>query len=224
MRMWKARIAAGLFPWHFQLLDWANRNALVRRWIADHRGRIPEFDRIPDFYFYVNEQVCNRAAIDFLEFGVYTGRSLTFWSKINRNPKSRFVGFDSFEGLPEDWTRNWRKGAFGEVSGKNPQIDDERVSFVKGWFQDTLPGFLKEFTPRSRLVVHSDSDLYSSTLFTLANLNAVVVPGSVLILDDFSMATHVFRAFADYTSAFMRSPRPVAMTSDYAAQVAFVFE
>jgi hypothetical protein len=50
---------------------------------------------------------------------------------------------------------------------------------VKGWFQNTLPGFLNAFTPRPRLVVHSDSDLYSSTLFTLASLNMLLVPGAV---------------------------------------------
>ena len=86
------------------------------------------------------------------------------------------------------------------------------------------PGFLKEFTLRSRLVVHSDSDLYSSTLFTLANLNTLLVPGSVIIFDDFWMPTHVFRAFADYRNAFWRSAHPVAMNSEYADRVAFVFD
>ena len=142
---------------------------------------------------------------------------------MNRDPQSRFIGFDSSEGLPEDWLGNYTKGTF-DVGGAVPQIDDERVSFIKGWFQNTLPGFLKEFAPRSRLVVHSDSDLYSSTLFTLANLNTLLVPGSVIIFDDFWMPTHVFRAFTDYRSAFWRSAHAVAMTSDYADQVAFVFD
>lgn len=143
---------------------------------------------------------------------------------MNRDPQSRFIGFDSFEGLPEDWTKNNPKGAMGDVGGAMPQIEDDRVSFVKGWFQTTLPGFLNGFTPRSRLVVHNDSDLYSSTLFTLASLNRLLLPGTVVIFDDFSMPTHVFRAFVDYKSAFWRSATPVAMTSDYAARVAFVFD
>ena len=142
---------------------------------------------------------------------------------MNRDPQSRFIGFDSSEGLPEDWLGNYTKGTF-DVGGAVPQIDDERVNFIKGWFQNTLPGFLKEFTPRSRLVVHSDSDLYSSTLFTLATLNTQLVPGSVIIFDDFWMPTHVFRAFTDYRSAFWRSAHAVAMTSDYADRVAFVFD
>ena len=145
-----------------------------------------------------------------------------FWSQMNLDPQSRFIGFDSFEGLPEDWSRNYPKGALS-TGGAVPEIGDERVSFVKGWFQDTLPGFLNGFAPRSRLVVHSDSDLYSSTLFTLVSLHMLLVTRAVVILDDFSMATHVFRAFADYSSAFRRSAHPVAMTSDYAAQAAFVF-
>ena len=223
MSMWKHRLAAQLFPWHVGLLDWINRNALVRQWIAEQRGRIPTFEHLHDFYRHVHNEVCGGTAIDFLEFGVCAGRSIKFWSEMNRHPQSRFIGFDSFEGLPENWTRNYPKGTLS-TGGCVPQIGDERVSFVKGWFQDTLRGFLNEFAPRSRLVVHSDSDLYSSTLFTLASLDMLLVPGGVVILDDFSMATHVFRAFADYRSAFMRSAHPVAMTSDYAAQAAFVFD
>jgi hypothetical protein len=80
------------------------------------------------------------------------------------------------------------------------------------------------FTPRSRLLVHNDSNLHSSTLFILASLNRLLVPGAVVILDDFSHPTHGFRAFADYRSAFWRLAHPVAMTSDYAMQAAFVFD
>ena len=223
MSMWKARLAAKLFPWHIGLLDKINHNALVRCWIAEQRGRIPTFEHLHDFYRFVHGKVCGGTAIDFLEFGVYKGDSIRFWSQMNRDPHSRFIGFDSFEGLPENWTGKVPKGAF-YVGGAVPQIDDERVSFVKGWFQNVLPGFLNGFIPRSRLVVHNDSDLYSSTLFTLASLNTFLVPGTVIIFDEYSAATHEFRAFADYRSAFWRSATPVAMTSDYATQVAFVFD
>jgi hypothetical protein len=221
--MWKHKLAATLFPWHVDFLDRINGNALVRQWITEQRGKTPTFDHLYDFYRYVNDEVCGGGAIDFLEFGVCAGHSIQFWSQKNRNPQSRFIGFDSFEGLPEDWSRHYPKGTLS-TGGRVPEIDDERVRFVKGWFQNVLPGFLNGFTPRSRLVVHNDSDLYSSTLFALASLNEVLVPGTVVIFDDFSVATHVFRAFADYKSAFWRSAHPVAMTSDYAAQVAFVFD
>jgi O-methyltransferase len=223
MSMWRARLAAKLFPWHIDLLDTINRNALVRQWIAKERGRIPTFGRLYDFYRYVHDQVCGGTAIDFLEFGVYNGHSIRFWSQMNRHPESRFIGFDSFEGLPENFTKNFTMSTF-DLGGVVPQIDDARVQLVKGWFQNTLRSFLGEFTPRSRLVVHNDSDLYSSTLFTLASLHKLLVPETVIIFDEFSVATHEFRAFADYRSAFWRSATPVAMTSDYATQVAFVLD
>jgi O-methyltransferase len=223
MSMWKYRFAGKLFPLHIDFLDWLNRNALVRNWIAEQRGRIPAFEHLHDFYRYVHGEVCGGTAIDFLEFGVYQGNSIRFWSQMNRDPQSPFVGFDSFEGLPEKFSKNWPKGRF-DVGGEVPQIDDERVSFVKGWFQNTLPGFLDGFTPRSRLVVHNDSDLYSSTLFTLVSLHRLLVPATVIIFDEYTVAMHEFRAFADYRSAFWRSAHPVAMTSDYATQVAFVFD
>ena len=223
MSMWKARLAAKVFPWHIDLLERINHNALVRRWITEQHGRIPTFEHLYDFYRYVHGEVCGGTAIDFLEFGVYKGDSIRFWSQMNRDPQSRFIGFDSFEGLPENWTKKVPKGAF-YVGGAVPQIDDERVTFVTGWFQNALPGFLKGFGPRSRLVVHNDSDLYSSTLFTLVSLHRFLIPGTVIIFDEYSHATHEFRAFADYRSAFWRSATPVAMTSDYALQVAFVFD
>jgi hypothetical protein len=222
MNTWKHRLAAQLFPWHIGLLDKINGIALIQRWIAGQGGRIPTFGDLHDFYRYVHHEVCGGTAIDFLEFGVYTGDSIRFWSQMNRDPPSRFIGFDSFEGLPEDWVENYPKGTF-DVGGAVPQIDDERVSFIKGLFQNTLPGFLKGFTPRSRLVVHNDSDLYSSTLFTLASLDALLIPGAVVIFDEFRGATHEFRAFADYRNAFLRSARAVAMTSN-ADQVTFVFD
>ena len=223
MSMWKSRLAAQLFPWHIELLDKINHNALVRRWIAEQRGRIPTFGHLYDFYRYVHDEVCGGTAIDFLELGVYKGHSIRFWSEMNRDPQSRFIGFDSFKGLQENFTKKFTKGAMN-LDGAVPQVDDERVSFVKGWFQTTLPGFVIGFTPRSRLVVHNDSNLHSSTLFALASLNTLLVPGAVVILDDFSHPIHGFRAFADYRSAFWRSAHPVAMTADYAMQAAFVFD
>jgi hypothetical protein len=37
----------------------------------------------------------------FLEFGVCTGTSINFLGALN--PKKTIYGFDSFEGIPEDW-------------------------------------------------------------------------------------------------------------------------
>lgn len=53
-------------------------------------------------------------------------------------PDQTIHGFDSFEGLPEDWS-HVLKGAFGEIKGALP----DNVRLYKGWFEDTLPEWFK---------------------------------------------------------------------------------
>jgi hypothetical protein len=109
-------------------------------------------------------------AITYLEFGVKGGRSMSRIAARFGHGHARFVGFDSFEGLPEAWW-NQEAGKFS-TAGKVPGTRDPRVRFVKGWFQNTLPGFLASFEPSrdAPLLVHFDADLYGSTLFVLAQL------------------------------------------------------
>src|SRR5690242_10562554 len=95
----------------------------------------------------------------YLEFGVYKGRSMRWWSSHLTQAGATLVGFDSFEGLPEDWRPDYDAGAF--ATGGPPSIDDERVSFVVGWFEDTIAGF--EMPDHDQLIVNIDCDLYSST-------------------------------------------------------------
>ena len=82
----------------------------------------------------------------YLEFGVYEGDSISWWLGADQHPASRFVGFDSFVGLPEDWLPDIRKGHF-TTGGQPPAIRDPRCSFNVGWFRDTLPEFLKRTDP-----------------------------------------------------------------------------
>jgi hypothetical protein len=223
MAQTRAKLAASLFPRYLPFLDKLNRNALVAKWISDNRKQLAVFDHKRDLHAYVNEHLCGNGPVDYLEFGVFQGETIRMWSAMNKHVDSRFVGFDSFVGLPESWTKDHGAGAFN-VEGAIPSIDDQRVKFVKGWFQDTLRPMMETFSPRSRLVIHNDSDLYSSTLYVLATLDQWIVPGTIVIFDEFCVALHEFRAFADYISAFNRRATPVAMTADFATQVAFTFD
>jgi hypothetical protein len=150
--------------------------------------------------------------IDYLEFGVHEGVSLRYFAGANHHPDSRFIGFDTFSGLPESWGR-FSSGHFN-VGGIPPVIDDARVSFRVGLFQDSLPVFLESYRPQ-KLIVHVDCDLYSSGLFVLARLDAVCRPGTVIIFDEFGDVQHEFRAFMDYVSSFRRGYRVLAATRNY---------
>jgi hypothetical protein len=107
-------------------------------------------------------------AITYLEFGVKGGRSLARIAERFTHPDARFIGFDSFEGLPEAWW-NQEAGKFS-TGGKAPNMRDPRASFVTGWFQNALPPFFAHHPLGEPLLVHYDADLYGSTLFVLAQL------------------------------------------------------
>lgn len=134
-----------------------------------------------------------------LEFGVWKADSTREFVKLNRSERSLFYGFDSFEGLPEDW-RDTKADRF-DLGGNIPHIDDERVKFVKGWFRDTVPGLLPELVANSAgrsVVIHYDADLYSSTLYLLFTLGAHFKRYH-FIFDEFS--GHETRALYNYVQA-----------------------
>jgi hypothetical protein len=155
-------------------------------------------------YRAVHDKAVKNRPIDYLEFGVFQGESMRQWTAINTNPKSRFYGFDSFEGLPEDWSAGQkRKGSF-TTDGRMPVLDDPRVQFVKGWFNKTLVPFLTTFTPENMLVLHMDADLFTSTLYVLMTLDPIIKRGTVLVFDDFN-AEDDFAAFHHYSRACGRN-------------------
>ncbi len=217
-KLHKKRVAGRVFRYS-RIVDILNHNARLAAWVGKHRD-VPYFSTRFELYTHVQQQLSGQP-IDYLEFGVFEGESILKWAELNDHPDSRFYGFDSFEGLPEDWKNALRvipKGHFS-TAGQVPQTADTRVSFHKGWFQDSLRPFLREFTPR-RLVVHNDSDLHSSTIYVLATLDPLLLPGSVIIFDEFSNPLHEFQAFMQYTAAFMREYRVLGASGKYYDQVA----
>jgi O-methyltransferase len=206
-------------PHYSPFLDRLNWSA---HWAATVRRnrKCPKFDTREAMYQYIHDQYLGGPdqPIDYLEFGVYQGESIKCWAAMNPHAASRFVGFDSFQGLPEDWTRQNPAGAF-DVGGEIPVVDDARVRFVVGWFQQSVPAFLTSYQPANRLVIHNDSDLYSSTLYTLTALDAVMPPETLIIFDEFYDPLHEYRALEDYTSAYARTYEIVAATRNYVQAV-----
>lgn len=116
-----------------------------------------------------------------LEFGVYSGKSI---NRIARHAPGPVYGFDSFEGLPEDWNRGRqisRKGAF-DLGGALPRVRPN-VILKPGWFEDSLPHFLAE-TPGDVAFLHVDCDLYSSTKTVFDCLEGRIGAGAVVVFDE----------------------------------------
>jgi O-methyltransferase len=221
----RKRLASAVVGNKAEFLNALGGNAQLHRWLREQRA-FPYFQSRYDLYADIQSKTLGEESIDYLEFGVRYGDSLFKWSTINIHPDSRFFGFDSFEGIPEVWasvTGEAPKGSFS-VGGVVPQTNDNRIRFVKGWFNDTLRPFLQEFSPRSRLVIHNDGDLFSSALFTLATLDPILQRGSILIFDEFANPLHEWRAFQDYASAFRRSCKVLGAAGEYYTQVAMEIE
>ncbi len=154
--------------------------------------------------------------IDYLEFGVARGASLRWWLEHNSDPASRFVGFDTFEGLPEAWI-DAPAGTFS-TGGRPPEIDDSRCRFEVGLFQETLPPFLPRLDERTRRVVHLDADLFSSTLFVLTTLAPRLRRGDVLLFDELGAPrsmTGEFKALRAFADAYRARYRVLGAARDY---------
>ena len=57
--------------------------------------------------------------IFFLEFGVFQGKSINFFQYIERK---KFYGFNSFEGLNEDWEGSEYPKGYFDLKGNYPEL------------------------------------------------------------------------------------------------------
>jgi hypothetical protein len=217
----RKRVAAAFVGRHWRLFDALGGNARLHEWLRTNRP-FPSFTNRFQLYDHIQSQILGVEPIDYLEFGVFRGESIFKWAKLNSHPDSRLIGFDSFEGFPEPWVSVTAVAPKGDLStgGIVPETNDHRVQFVTGFFNATLRAFLEKFQPRSRLVIHNDSDLFSSTLYMLATIDPILVPGSILIFDEFANPTHEWRAFSDYVEAFGHSFKVLGASGSYYTQVA----
>jgi len=83
-----------------------------------------------------------------------------------------FTGIDSFEGLPEVYNHpSLEKGVFS-TEGEMPKIKDNRVKFVKGFFNEIKDEIIDVCEKsKNKKLVHFDADIYSSTLYALFTLD-----------------------------------------------------
>jgi hypothetical protein len=135
-----------------------------------------------------------------LEFGVYKGNSINRFAGLN--PNVTWYGFDSFVGLPEDWTLGAKAGAFS-VGGRLPPVRGN-VQLIAGFFEDTLPSFLAKRRDEKIALMHIDCDLHSATRTILTNVGDMLAPGSIIIFDELinyhGWEDGEYRAFTEFAA------------------------
>lgn len=149
---------------------------------------------------------------DFMECGVWRGGSCIFMAgylKVHGMTGRQVVVADSFDGLPPPShdldlkARDLSKSKFPELAVSLATVRDnfqlygllsDRVTFLEGWFRDTLPK-----APSGKLaLLRLDGDLYESTMDALTNLYDRVSPGGVVVIDDFGGIPRCKQAVEDF--------------------------
>jgi hypothetical protein len=155
-----------------------------------------------DYLRYCISQVTHKGL--WMEFGVGMGSTINFIAQ--NNGGNRMTGFDSFEGLPEDWkmsdTLTYTKGRYS-LHGALPAVRHKNIELIQGFFSDTLPYYLQKQDDKCAFV-HIDCDLYSSTLYVLDTLNKhdKLAQGTIILFDELYnyqyFEKHEFRAFKQF--------------------------
>lgn len=149
-----------------------------------------------------------------VELGVSRGVSFFSFHKfleifLPTDTSKKVYGFDSFEGLSDfsdqdgitnyDKTSDKKTGGWSAESVEEEIFDlaglcnadnilaRERSRLIKGRVQDTMEKFLED-TPGLRInLLHFDLDLYEPTFYTLQKLWDLVVPGGVVVFDEYGL-------------------------------------
>lgn len=149
---------------------------------------------------------------DLVETGVWRGGSVIFMRALLHalGDRDRVVWVaDSFQGLPKPDVGRWPADASNDLwkhdalAVSQEQVErnfarygllDDRVRFLPGWFEDTLPS-----APIERIaLLRLDGDMYGSTMTALDALYPKLSPGGIVIVDDYGAYPECRRATDDF--------------------------
>lgn len=150
---------------------------------------------------------------DIVELGVYRGASLFSWANFLEirnmgDRQKKVIGFDNFKGFGDFDKKDGAEspgvgkkiggfdgGAFEQQLRDAVKIFDAdrfipykpRIALVKGNIEDTVPKYVEE-NPGLRIsLLHFDADLYRPTVVALEHLWPLVVPGGVVLFDEYGI-------------------------------------
>lgn len=156
----------------------------------------------------VNYIINNNIKGDIIECGVAAGGQIALIKKVlnNREQVRNIIAFDSFEGIPYGIEgKDKEQAGIGYIPDMDGRLestgitvhslencmnnikecvgDVNNITFIKGWFQDTLP----TYKPNKIALLRLDGDLYESTFVCLTYLFRSVSKSGVVIIDDYGL-------------------------------------
>jgi len=117
---------------------------------------------------------------DIVEFGCYKGDTAKLITALTTKP---LWVYDSFQGLPDTGeTTAGEMASSVEALVENFQANKLRLPGIKkGWFSQWSP----QDVPAQISFAHLDGDLYSSTMDSLRLIYDRLVPGAIVLIDDY---------------------------------------
>lgn len=141
---------------------------------------------------------------DVFELGVYKAASLvrlaTFRNLLENDYSRKIVGFDTFGKFPitnltlkvdldfiEDFEKAGGEGlALEEVKNIFKEKSFQNVLLQEGNVFETLPKYLEKYPATRIAFLHLDMDVKEPTTYALTLLYDRVVPGGLIVLDDYN--------------------------------------
>ena len=163
------------------VIDVLGHNSILEssEYFKPYLNKLILFKKKEDLWKYALSKIDNSG--DVFEFGVFRGESINFMS--SERPDLNFFGFDSFEGLQEDWGGSeFRKSHFN-LDGNLPKVNSN-VQLIKGWFNESLPKFLKTYNGEISLI-NIDCDTYESSKEVMTILEKYINSGTVIVFDEY---------------------------------------
>jgi hypothetical protein len=152
-----------------------------------------------------------------VECGVFKGVSLlqlaTFRRLLESDDSRRIVGFDAFGPFPgthdaadtafvEQWERNAGSGIpVDELRAVLRHKAFDNVELVPGDVLETVPRYAAEHPELKIALLHVDVDVYAPTRCALEQLYDRVVPGGIVMLDDYPTVAGATRAVDEFFAA-----------------------
>ena len=192
-----------------RIAAWISWGLLLRR-------RYRDFTMVPPFTFARNLALCAIGAPAsgcIVECGVWRGGMSA--GMADMLPGRLHYLLDSFEGLPPAtdadgaYAISWQENTSAENYYDNCRAERgyaeramqmsaaKRFKLVQGWFRDTLVAFKPE---EPIAILRLDADWYESTMQCLTALYPHVMPGGLIIIDDYYAWDRCSRAVHDFLS------------------------
>ncbi|MDJ1482393.1 TylF/MycF/NovP-related O-methyltransferase [Cytophagaceae bacterium YF14B1] len=175
------------------------------------------YTMIPEKEFLDNLELCysyRNIPGAIVECGVWRGGMIAAIAETVGKDRTYYL-FDSFEGLPEvkeidgkaaqKWQANKESPGYYDNCKAEEEYAEKAMTLaqvnkkhlVKGWFSNTLSTYPAD---EKIAILRLDGDWYESTMDCLTNLFDKVVPGGVILIDDYYMWDGCSRAVHDFLS------------------------